>query len=137
MNDHIPILDTIVNRFKTQIILKESKEKEYENPFKNRRIFIDKQDLQNDNVYNIVRKYITKGKTAIYSDLNDHEYNKLQQILINLFSSNKDIKFVKCTFFASDIESENELNKQISLFHKNETGHSGIIATYEGIKNKI
>lgn len=136
-DDYIPILDTIVNRFKTQIILKESKERESETYFGKRRIFIDKQDMENGNSNEILRRYISKGRIGIYSELNDHEYNKLQKVIIDLYSGNRNIKFLKCTFFASDIEDEEELNKQISLFHKNESGHSGIVATYESIKNRI
>lgn len=69
--------------------------------------------------------------------MSDHEYNKLQQIIIGLYRRGNNIKFVKCTYLAKDIEHKEELNKQISLHHKNEVWHSGIIATYEGIKNNI
>lgn len=134
-NDHFPILETIVNRFKSQIILCEEKQKEYETVFKNHRVFIDKKDLNSEKLTEILKKYII-GKTAIFSYLNDHEYNKLQQNIIQNFDTNS-IKFVKCSSFAEDIENEDKLKKQISLFHKNETGHSGIIATYEDIKNRV
>lgn len=137
LNDHFPILETVVNRFRTQIILKENKEKEYEKSFNNVRIFIDKEDLKNGNIIKLVKKYISKGKIGIYSELNDHEYNKLQQILIRSLSNNNQIKFLKCTLYAVDIEDENNLKKQIALFHKLETGHAGIIPTYEGLKRKI
>lgn len=45
------------------------------------------------------------------------------------------MKFVKCTYFAKDIKKNDELNKQLALFHKYESGHSGIVATYENIKS--
>lgn len=136
-NDHIHILETIVNKFRIQIILKVQKDKENETVFGYRRIFIDKNDLENNHVEGILKRYIKSGRVGIYSELNDHEYNKLQQIIINSFPNNNNIKFSKCRFFAQDVEDEETLKKQVSLFHKNEVGHSGIIATYEGIKNKI
>lgn len=134
-NDHIPILDTIVNRFKYQIILKETKEIEMTIIFNKKKIFIDKGDLESDSVINIVQRHIDKGKVAIFSELDDHYFHKLQRILVDL--NIEKISFVKCTYFARDIEDENELKKQISFFHKNEVGHAGIISTYEGIKHKI
>lgn len=136
-DDHIPILETVVNRFRKQIILTETKEKESEKVFNYRRIYIKKQDLEDGSVNDILRRYINKGKVGIYYELDDHEYNKLQRVVINLFPTNSNIKFVKCKTLAIDIEDKEQLNKQISLYHKNEVGHSGIIATYEGIKNKI
>lgn len=69
--------------------------------------------------------------------LSNREYNKLQQITINLFRDITITEFVKCTFFVTDIGKVEELNKQTALFRKNEAGHSGIIVTYEGIKSKI
>lgn len=82
LEDHIPILDTIVNRFKTQIIFLEHKEREFEKPFKNIRIFIDKNDVSQGNVHVILKNYLSKGKVGIYSNLNDREYNVLQQKII-------------------------------------------------------
>lgn len=134
-NDHIPILETVVNRFKLQIIFVEMKEREYEQTFGNRRIFVDKNDLNQET--DIFRRYIQKGKVGVYSELNDREYNKLQKKLIELYPNRQMVKFVKCTHFAKDIENEDELKRQISIFHKEESGHCGIIATYEGIKNKV
>lgn len=57
--------------------------------FKNKRIFIDKQDIDSDNITNTVRRNFDKGKVAIFSQINDHEYNKLQQIVINNFLSSE------------------------------------------------
>lgn len=136
--DHIPILETVVNRFKLQIIFVEAKEKEFETIFKNRRIFIDKNDLVSNNVNDILKRYLsTKCKIGIYTNLSDHEFNELQQKLITLYPTRSALKFVKCSYFATDIEDEEKLRKQIALFHKNEVGHSGIIPTYEGMKKKI
>lgn len=136
LNNYIPILETVVNRFKTQIIVLEVKSAETETVFNNKRIFIDKNDIVNENVLNIIRREIVKGKVGIYSELNDHEYNKVQKILVDEFTGSE-VKFVKCTYFAKDIEDNNELNKQLALFHKYESGHSGIVATYESVKSKI
>lgn len=138
LNNKIPLLDTVVNRFRIQIILKEFKNEEYQNIFENKRIFIDKNDLEKDNVSDILRRYIIgQERIGIYSELGDDDYDKLKQIIVKLFEKNVNIKFVKCSQFATDIENIDNLKKQISLYHKNESGHSGIIATYETLKTKI
>lgn len=136
LNDHIPILDTIVNRFKTQIIICNEKILEFEEKLGNRRIFIERRDIP-DNISDIVKKYIRNGKTAIYSDIEDSSYNVVQQKLIELFSNNRKIKFIKCSFLAKDLNSEEEAIRQLSLYHTKESGHSGIVANYEGVKRKI
>lgn len=136
LNDHIPILDTVVNRFKIQIILVENKEKESETVVGNTRIFVEKSDLPN-NIESITAKYNLKGKIGIYSQLNDSMYNQLQLKLIELYSHYNNISFVRCSFFAKDITSDEEAVKQISLFHVKESGHAGIIPNYEAMKHKI
>lgn len=135
-NDHFSILDTIVNRFKIQIILVEQKSKDFERILNNNRIYIEREDIP-DNLTNIFNKYISKGKIAIYSQLSDSEYNIVQKKLIELFHGRKNTKFVKCSHFAKDIIDEEETLKQISLYHKNESIHSGIVSTYQSIKNLI
>lgn len=47
------------------------------------------------------------------------------------------VKFFICSYFAKDIEGIDELKKQVSLYHKNETGYCEINPTYGGIKHKI
>lgn len=136
-NDGIPILDTVVNRFKIQIIVVENKETDTVTVFGNKRIYIDRNDIENENMSNILRREIIKGKIGIYSEVTDHEYYKVQLQLIKEFPGRDKFKFVKCSYFAKDIENDNELNRQIALFHKYESGHSGIIATYENIKHKV
>ena len=117
LNDHIPFLDTIVNRFKYQKILTET---EMKTIFNKKQLFIDLQDIETTIVIKIVRKHIGKGKVAIFSELNDNQFNKLQQILVETYSGiDVFAAFVKCSYFAKDIKNENELNKQISLFQKN------------------
>lgn len=136
--DKLPTLETVVNRFKTQIILKEFKNEEVEHVFQNKRIYIDKSDFKNDNVNDILRRNISNnGKIGVYNELKDGEYNRLEKLLTELFSGNENIKFIKCSYFARDIEDGEILRKQISLFHKNESGHSGITATYEDLKSKL
>lgn len=136
LNDHIPILDTVVNRFKIQLILVENKDKESETVFGNTRIFIERSDLPN-NIENITTKYNLKGKIGIYSQFNDSMYNQLQVKLIALYSHYNNISFVRCSFFAKDINSDGEAIKQISLFHVKESGHAGIIPNYEAMKHKV
>uniref|UniRef100_A0A0A1XLE4 Retrovirus-related Pol polyprotein from transposon 17.6 n=1 Tax=Zeugodacus cucurbitae TaxID=28588 RepID=A0A0A1XLE4_ZEUCU len=135
--NHFNTLNTVVNRFKQQLILVEVKEKEVENIFKTKRIFIDIRDINSHNIINIVDKYFEKGKIAIYSELNRKEHNEIEQILLNAYTNHQNMSFVNCTNFAKDIGDEYELKKQISFFHKIEVGHSGIIPTYEGMKHKV
>lgn len=138
LHDNICILlDTVVNRFKIQIIITEMREEDETTIFGNMRIFIDQRDVDNGNVADIIRRKNLRGKVGIYSDIDDREYYKVQKILIREFLGEGSIKFLKCTHFAQDIEDENELCKQIALFHKYESGHSGITATYEKLKYKI
>lgn len=78
--DHIPILETAVNRFRQQIILVEHKEGEFEISFRNRRVFVKKADIENGSVNNLLRKYLNKGKdkVGIFSDMNDNiSYKRL------------------------------------------------------------
>lgn len=134
-NDHIPLLETVVNRFKLQIIFVEKKDKEHESVFNNKRIFVDKQDLEQES--DIFRRYVNKGRIGIFTELGDGEYNILQQKLVELFPNRNLVKFVKCSHFARDIEDEEQLRRQIALYHKKESGHSGIAACYEGLKMRI
>lgn len=136
LNNHINILDTIVNRFKTQIILTDNKNNEIEIKHNNRKIYINSKDLEN-NFADILRRYIKPGKIGIYTDLDDHKYNILQQKLIELFDNDPTVKFIRCSYHAKDINSEEEAYRQISKYHKNETGHTGINENYEGLKRYI
>lgn len=133
---NIPILETVVNRFKVQLIIIDQKDKEFETVFNNKRIFIDRNDIK-VNFRDIIRRNINNGKIGIYTDIENSEYNIVKQYLIEFLTNNSNIKFVRCKYFAKDILDEEQVLRQISLYHKKESGHSGIIANYEGIKNKI
>lgn len=134
---NVPILETVVNRFKIQIILVEKKQNPTTVVFGNKRIFVEKDDIDNELTLDILRRELVRGKVGIYSYLNDHEYYKVYKIIESEYSMNPHIKFVKCTKFARDIENEDELKTQIALFHKNESCHCGIVATYEKLKSII
>lgn len=136
LNDHIPILDSVVNRFKTQIILTNNKSNEVDMVHGNKKIYINSGDL-NQNLDNILIRHITNGRVGIYTELNDHEYNVLQNKLIELFRGSNSIKFIRCSYNATDMSSEEEATRQISLYHIRESGHAGIIPNYEGLKHKI
>lgn len=135
INDHLTILDTVVNRFKTQLILVNRKETESKIVCGNIRIFIEKSDLDN-NIANILNKFIIEGKIGIYSFLPDSVYNRLQTRLLQLYSQYNNITFVRCSHYAKDLQSEEEAISQISLFHIKESGHVGIIPNYEDIKRQ-
>lgn len=135
-HDHIGILDTIVNRFKTQIILTDDKTKEIEIKNGNKKIYINSADLEN-NLVNILRRNVDKGKIGIFTELDDHKYNILQRAVIDLFEGDNSVKFVRCAYHALDMPSEDETYKQIHHYHRNETGHTGINENYEGLKRRI
>ena len=131
-NDRISFLETIVNRFKTQIIFTENFSQEFENILGNRRINLSPK-LTKEELVNKLKTYLTGSKVAIYTQISDHEFYKIQQILINEFPT---IKFLKCSYFAQDVESEEQLINILSIQHK-EQGHPGMLAFYEDIKFKI
>lgn len=134
--NHIPILDTVVNRFKTQLILTDNKTREVMNVHGNRKIYISSSDLEND-LESILLRNLEKGKIGIFTELSDNKYNILQQKIIDLFDGNSSIKFVRCSYNAMDMTSEDETYKQIHNYHRNETGHTGISENYEGLKRII
>lgn len=134
--DHYPIRDTIINHYKTQLILTNEVKDDCEMIHGNRRINVNL-TLRDDQISNLLKRYIVKGKTGIYTELSDSDYNRVQQISINLFSHDKELKFEKVTKMARDIKTEDELNKQISKYHTNESLHSGIIETWHQLKTKI
>lgn len=135
LNDHFYIKDDIVNKYKTQIILTDNKVEEMKMLHNRRIIYIAESDF--NNMGEIFKKYLTKGLVGIYSELSMHKYNIVQQKLIQMFSNDRNIKFIKCTNRAQDIETEVEAIRQISLYHVKESMHSGIQETYYQIKNKI
>lgn len=135
LHDHFYIKEEIVNKYKTQIIITNNKVEEMKILHGKRIIFIAEADFRG--MGEIFRKYITKGKIGIYSELSEQSYNKVQEKLIEMFSNDKQIKFIKCTIRAQDIETEVEAVKQISLYHVRESIHSGIMETYNQIRNRI
>ena len=134
-NDHFPILETVVNRFSTQIILTHNKTKEIEVVNNKRKIYISSTDIENNFMTDIFRRFLRSGKIGIFSELPDHKYNKVQQKLIELF--NTSLKFYKCTNHAKEMANEDETYRYIAKYHKNETGHAGINENYEGLKTII
>lgn len=134
-NDYFPILTTVVNRFQTQIILTDHKTEDLKIVNNNKKIFISTRDIETNYMSDLFRRHITHGRIGIFTELSDHLYNKVQLKLIELFGTN--IKFVRCSFMARDIDNENDLYKQIGKYHRNETGHSGITENYEGLKTKL
>lgn len=134
--NHFGILDTIVNRFRIQIILTDNKTREYEIKNGNKKIFINSDDLENS-LDTILTRYIEKGKVGIYTELDDCKYNILQKKIIEIFEGNNSVKFIRCSYQAMDMPSEDEAFKQIHHYHRNETGHTGINENYEGLKRLI
>lgn len=134
--DHIQIQETIVNKYKTQIILTNDADKEVEILHNRRIIYID-MTREKDYWADVLRRFIKPGLIGIYTELSYHEFNKIQQLLIELFGHDKQVKFIKATLRAREIKTLEEAHKQISLYHTQESAHSGIIETYHSLKNEI
>lgn len=134
LHDHFYIKEEIVNKYKTQIILTNNKTEELKILHGKRIIFVAESDFEE--MGNIFKRFITKGKIGIYSEISDHNYNKVQEKLIEMFSNDKQIQFTKCTLRAQDIETEVEAVKQISFYHVRESMHSGILETYNRMRKK-
>src|ERR1700744_6491765 len=132
LNDHIPSMDTVVNRFKPQIIITDEFLEEREEKFGKRRIYV-KPNLSPQNLVKKLKTFINTGRIAIYTQIPDHDFNIIQQILIKEFPNTK---FIKCNYFAQDIDNEEELIKAVSIQHK-QLKHPGIIALYQDLKFKI
>lgn len=133
LNDQITFLDTIVNRFREQIIITENFNNEIENILGNHRIYINP-NINHTELINKLKPYISSTKKmAIYSEISDHDLHVILQILIKEFPNTK---FIKCRHFAQDIETEEILIKVLSLEH-NKQKHPGIIALYENLKFRI
>lgn len=132
LNDHIILQETIINRFKMQIIITDVFNNEFEEILGNRRIYVSP-NLNSQNFINKIKQYLNGNRVGIYTQISDAEFNLIQQLLIREFPS---IKFTKCMFFAQDITSEDELHKIIAVKHK-ELKHPGIIPLYEHLKYLI
>jgi len=100
---------------------------------RNKKIYLNLNDLENG-MEEILKNHIIKGKVGIFCEYNDHQYNKFQNKIIQIFEGNKNVKFVKCSFHAKDIENEEDVYKEIERFHKYDTGHSGINENYQSLK---
>lgn len=113
-NDNITLLETIINRFKTQLIFTENFTEELENILGNRRININPKISRNE-LINKLKTYLSGTRVAIYTQISDNEFHNIQQTLIEEFPN---IKFIRCTQFAQDVESEDELIRIVSIHHK-------------------
>lgn len=136
LQDHIFIKEEIINKYRTQFILTYSPCKEIEKLHGRRIIEINPLNEKHE-IKELLVKYVKPGKNGIYSYVEDKDYNKVQQLIIQLFSNEKKIKFMKTTKRAQEIETEEECHKQISLYHTIESLHSGINETYQALKDKI
>lgn len=134
--DHIGIKEDIVNKYKTQLILNYNPNQEMETKYGRRIIYINPQNNE-EIIVDILKRFIKSGYIGIYSEVADGDYNKIQQIIIRLFSGDKRVKFIRATKRAQEIENEQQCHKQISLYHTRESLHSGINETYKTLKDKI
>ncbi|CAD7087800.1 unnamed protein product [Hermetia illucens] len=134
--DFISIKEGIVNIYRTQILIVEQKVKEFELLNGKRKIYIDKNDIENDYfVTDILRRHLPeKGTVVIHSEISDHEYNIVQLQIFELYSNNRNLKFIKCTSKASDLINEEQCYGKIKEIHE-KGNHRGIQENFEEIKH--
>ncbi|CAD7078365.1 unnamed protein product [Hermetia illucens] len=134
--DFISIKEGIVNIYRTQILIVEQKVKEFELLNGKRKIYIDKNDIENDYfVTDILRRHLPeKGTVGIHSELSDHEYNIVQLQIVELYSNNRNLKFIKCTSKAIDLINEEQCYGKIKEIHE-KGNHRGIQENFEEIKH--
>ncbi|CAD7077813.1 unnamed protein product [Hermetia illucens] len=134
--DFISIKEGIVNIYRTQILIVEQKVKEFELLNGKRKIYIDKSDIENNYfVTDILRRHLPeKGTVGIHSELSDHEYNIVQLQIVELYSNNRNLKFIKCTSKAIDLINEEQCYGKIKEIHE-KGNHRGIQENFEEIKH--
>ena len=128
--DHIGIREEIVNKYKTQLILTYSPRTEIETKHGRRILQINPQ-IEPKLIIEKLKQYIKSGKIGIYSEVNEKDYNKVQLLIIELFSEEQKIKFIKSTKRAQELDTEIDCHKQISWYHTKKSLHSGINETYQ------
>lgn len=126
------ILETVVNRFKYQLIITQNGNNQIKTIFNHSRLYLNS-DQSFDSMKHHLNSFIKINRIAIYSEIQDTKFFQIKKFL---FSNYPTTKFIKCTHFAKDVEEENEIIKLVSIYHK-EMNHPGITALYEMIKHKI
>ena len=108
--DHIGIREEIVNKYKTQLILTYSPRTEIETKHGRRILQINPQ-IEPKLIIEKLKQYIKSGKIGIYSEVNEKDYNKVQLLIIELFSEEQKIKFIKSTKRAQELDMEIDCHK--------------------------
>ncbi|CAD7078617.1 unnamed protein product [Hermetia illucens] len=78
-----------------------------------------------DKAINFLKIRLQPGTVAIYSEVDGHEYNKLQQIILEGFG-NTVTKFSKVTQIVKEMTNEEDLIDRIKYYHEKETAHAGL-----------
>lgn len=136
-SDYIPIVESPVNIYKTQIILNTtenaSNHKIY-SQFGKKRIVINLKTFKENLILDIMKQFIPpKGIVGIYSR-HDHLFAQFQNTYIKYFSKNKLLRVVKCSKFLGDLEDEEKLAMVITKTHKL-LNHRGINETFAEIRD--
>lgn len=125
-------LDTVVNRFHNQIIIEDNQTNHCENINGKIRLYINPDSNENE-ILNIFNNSISDKKVAIYSIISCEAFNVIKNLFLTKFP---EINFIKCKFFAQDVQDEDQLIRIISIQHE-EQGHSGIVALYEHLNQSL
>lgn len=136
--DLIPISERNLNYFKYQYVIKitgsGSASIKIEKPFKNIRKIITMKQFDNDYLIQLLKNHFhPSGLNAIYVEDLDL-FMKIQNIYKEYFSR-AGMKVIRCTKFVKDIATEEERDKIISDYHK-ENNHRGILESFEHIKQQ-
>ncbi|CAD7078702.1 unnamed protein product [Hermetia illucens] len=136
-NNHITIKEDIVNKYQQQLFLVENEESRHQmtSTIRRRTVITSKQLDTPDKAINFLKIRLQPGTVAIYSEIDDHQYNKLQQIILEVFD-NTVTKFIKVTQIVKEITNGEDLIDRIKYYHEKETGHAGIRENYSELKNQ-
>lgn len=127
--------DSIVNKYRTQIRIVREKQCEQEILYRKYKvIYISEGDIHNVHYLNdLFRRALSKGKVGIYSEVENSLYCIVQETLTSLFGNDSNLKFVRCTKLAIDLENEEKVYEVIDTIH-NDTNHRGILENFEELK---
>lgn len=128
--------ESIVNKYRTQIRILKEKHCEQEILYRKYKIiYVSEGDIQNTHYLNdLFRRTLNKGKVGLYTEVEENLFRTVQETLISLFENEANIKFVRCSMLAIDLQNEEEVYEVINTIHNN-TNHRGILENFEELKH--
>jgi len=126
----IPLTERPINQYKNQVIMTngdiEVPKIKQTNVFNNMRFYITI-SIRNyeQHVIKILKEYLNP-RTLYAIHFKSAEIARLFTITVQKYFKNSSYKFVQCSTFLEDIESENDQREKLTLYHTTKTCHRGI-----------